>query len=249
MACGLNLTAKVRWFINYLYIDFETTGLDPKLNAPVELAAIPVIYGEEKEPFYSKIKPHTGAKIEEGALRVNKLTLAEIMTYPEPNLVANDFVSYIKKLNTIFTIKAYNSDFDRSFLDCWFNRLGMNADLIQYFSPGSDCVLKKARQSLRLKSYKLEKVCEHLNFTGFDFHKALDDIRATIKVDNYLDGLTKKPSIFREEMPYLEKRKMFLGQDCVSFGSDGSVFINNKATQDEGILRFILEEIYNKFIK
>lgn len=234
--------------MNYLYIDFETTGLDTKHCAPIEIAAIPVIHGERLEPFVANIKPFVGSQVSKEALDVSKKNLTEIYSYEDQSIVFKRFNEWLNQFDTMFCIKAYNSEFDEAFLLNWFTRNNSHSDYVHKFYPGSKCILKEARRKIKIKSYKLGNVCKHLNVELTNAHSALNDIAASLKVDELLQGMDK--SIENDiKMNYKQKRSKYLGNDMVTFGNDGSIFINDKCTRNPNALRFVLEEIYNRFVE
>jgi DNA polymerase III alpha subunit (gram-positive type) len=234
--------------MNYLYIDFETTGLDSNLCAPIEIAAIPVIHGEKLEPFVSNIKPFTNASVSNEALSVTGKKITEIYSYEDQGIVFKRFNEWLNTFDTMFCIKAYNSEFDEAFLQSWFQRNGSHTDYIHKFYPGSKCILKEARRKIKIKSYKLGNVCKHLNIELTNAHSALNDTIASLQVDELLQGMDK--SIENDiKMNYKQKRSKYLGNDMVTFGNDGSIFINDKCTRNPNALRFVLEEIYNRFVE
>ena len=67
-----------------IYIDLETTGLDPNENAIVQLSGMIEIDGEVKESFDFKMQPFEGQIVTEESLVINGLTVETIKTYPKP---------------------------------------------------------------------------------------------------------------------------------------------------------------------
>ncbi len=124
--------------IKKIYIDTETTGVDPKANGIIQLAGI-IELGEQKmESFNYKVKPFPGDIILDSALVVSGNTRKGIEDFEPPGLVFHKFLrlldSYVDKFNKRdkFHFIGYNSRFDDSFLREWFNK--NNADKYAYGS-------------------------------------------------------------------------------------------------------------------
>lgn len=120
-----------------IYLDTETTGLDPKKNAIIELAAIIEIDGKEVHNFSWNIKPTKGKIIDPDALVVTGITKEQIDTFQSSKAIYNQFVSlmdkYVNKYdsNDKFYFYAYNAPFDRDFVLEWF-RDNKNPYLFSY---------------------------------------------------------------------------------------------------------------------
>lgn len=89
-----------------LVLDVETTGLKPDYHEVVQLAAIvydPVtlerVSAEEGGEFDSLLRPLHEDRIDEGALRVNKLTREQLREAPHPEAVWLSFLAFIKRHN------------------------------------------------------------------------------------------------------------------------------------------------------
>lgn len=90
-------------FNNICVFDFETGGVNPEKCEVLSLAAC-VLDGRTLKAFddgffYSLIKPHKEENVEEGALRVNKLTLEELRVAPSLSTVWPNFVSFVNRFN------------------------------------------------------------------------------------------------------------------------------------------------------
>lgn len=112
-----------------LYFDVETTGLSWKKNDIVQLAVIVEINGEIKRKRTFEIKPTNWDNISEDALRVNRMTIEKLKTFPEQSKAFFNFKlmlgDYVDKFNPSdkFVLAGYNiASFDIKFLREWWKR-------------------------------------------------------------------------------------------------------------------------------
>ena len=67
-----------------LFLDLETTGLNPKLNGVIQIAGLVEVDGIVVEEFSCNVAPFKNDKIDDKALEVNKLTEQQIKGFPQP---------------------------------------------------------------------------------------------------------------------------------------------------------------------
>lgn len=109
-----------------LFLDTETTGLDPKTNAIIELAGILESDGKIVEEFSWNMQPAKGKIISEEALEVNGIAREKLKTYESSEQVYKRFLamldSYINKYDSRDKayFYAYNAQFDQRFIEQWF---------------------------------------------------------------------------------------------------------------------------------
>ena len=60
--------------MNKLWIDIESTGLGNNA-AIIEIAAIPMVDGQELEPFHSMVRPHDGATLDPDAFKITGIDI------------------------------------------------------------------------------------------------------------------------------------------------------------------------------
>lgn len=171
-----------------LWIDTETTGLDPDKNAMIQLAYLVEIGGGVVEEGDFLIRPFEGAKVDEKALEINKRSGAEIMAFDELGLVMKDFkkilAKYVNKFNKLdkFVLAGYNVSFDEQFLRSAFTLTKDKFFGSWFFWPKREVASYVsehiAEQGLRLKNYKLETLCKHFSIE-IQAHEAMSDIAAT----------------------------------------------------------------------
>ena len=171
-----------------LYLDVETTGLNPYKHDVIQIAALVEINGEVKEEFEAKLAPFDYAAIDPKALGIHGYTVDALKTFPHPREVHGSFCSllsrYIDKFNRSdkFCPVGYNVRFDVDFMKNFFDKCGdkyfgswFNWKLVD---PLSRLYELDYERKIALPDYKLSTVCTHFNIP-LKAHDALSDIRAT----------------------------------------------------------------------
>ena len=180
-----------------LWIDLETTGLEPLRHAIIELAALAEIDGEIVEEIDLKMRPLAKHKVDSEALETIFRTEAEIRTYPhqaDQYRAFEEFLTrYINRYEKLdkFILAGYNiNTFDEPFLRQLFLDNAADRKARKYggyfgswfFWPKRDVQTYLAEHltenGLRLPNYKLATVCEYFNIP-ITAHDALSDIQAT----------------------------------------------------------------------
>lgn len=181
-----------------IFIDVETTGLDPKLHGLVQVSGAVVIDGRLKQSFDYLMCPPPEKTFEVRALEVIGMDMNEIKTFEKSDKAYSHFHSMLRKYVNKFDAKdkfhfiAYNSSFDVSFIRQWFLD---NLDKYygsMFWTPDL-CVMRKAgfflqNERSKLKNFRLETVCEYLKLksTG-KLHNAMVDVELTMRLNKYID--------------------------------------------------------------
>lgn len=178
--------------IALLYLDVETTGLDSRLNDVIQLACIPVINGVEQKHFNEFCQPLNYETVEQGAIDAHGITVQKMKTFQPQSEMIKSFVAYLKQFNCNFVMAGFNINFDRKFLGALFQKHGFNEEYREFFSNNVHDVYTRAKllkSQKKIASAKLGVVAEYLGVTLDNAHDALNDIRATIEVDEKLSDL------------------------------------------------------------
>ena len=183
-----------------LWIDCETSGLDPKLNDIWQLAYLIEIDGEVIEEGEMMIRPSNMDTIEDKALEVGGITKEELekIDYTIKDAVEDlkdVFGKYVDKYDKEdkFVVAGYFIHFDYQFLREMFfksgDRYGIGSwcftcllDVPSFISIGV------AKYGMRFPNFKLETVCKKLD-VPLKAHNALSDIKATRILYEALGGL------------------------------------------------------------
>ncbi len=173
-----------------LWIDTETTGVDPKVNSMVQLAALVEIDGRIKEKINLLFQPLPGRQIHPKAIEVNGRDEKELVGFPPARISILALKARLKKyINPYdktdkFVAAGYNVDFDTGFLrETWFASGGRFGPGSWIFNVSIDVrtrvAERVAKECLRLPNYKLTTVCENFGVDLACAHDAMSDIEAT----------------------------------------------------------------------
>lgn len=172
-----------------LYIDLETTGLKPKENAIVQIAALVEIDGKIVEKFNENLAPMAHHVITPEALEINNLTLSQINGFQDSGEAFKKFIRLVKKYPQ-FKLAGYNVRFDISFLQEWFDQHWHGKFWYDYFDykPLDVFALELHFKHIGLidtEDDKLETVCKYFGIKH-KAHDAMGDIKATRKLHKQL---------------------------------------------------------------
>jgi DNA polymerase-3 subunit epsilon len=175
-----------------LWLDTETTGLDPEKNGLIEIAGLVEIDGEVREEFVINSGLFGDDVISEGAAELQGLSVDDFAKRINEYQAPRDAYVYLKmKLDWYidrfnpddkFTVAGYNVSFDVAFLEAFFRKMG-DSYLYSYIRRPVIDILAVCRYLswaglLDVKKHNLETVCEAFNIE-LKAHTALEDIRAT----------------------------------------------------------------------
>ena len=188
--------------INYLWLDGETTGLNPLQNDIIQLACIPVIMGQvHNTAFNEYCQPINWASIDDDALKINSISRDQLSSFQKPEIMVDHLVSYLRQFNTKFTIAGFNVGFDKDFIAALFKKVKRERDYLELFTQDIRDTYKRAKKlknQLPTTNLKLQTLCNHFNIT-INAHDALSDISATIKLDKILSDMLGETEVFITE--------------------------------------------------
>lgn len=163
-----------------LFLDTETTGLDPRKDRLLEVCLLEYT---DRLPtgrmFHAYLNP--GQEIDRDATRVHGIETADVQGRPTMAMIAEDLVRFCRKSQVV----AHNADFDVAFLDTELLRAGRPEQL------GDVCTvidtLTMARQRWPGKANNLNAVCQRLKIdtANREVHGALVD--AQLLAEAYLE--------------------------------------------------------------
>jgi len=189
-----------------LWVDTETSGLNPFEHDILSIALLVEIDGEIKDKLYLKIQPINPDNVTDEALKINGFTRDELKTFMKSqkalrkilNLLEK-YVDKYKKNKTMedkFVLAGYNVTFDSSMLSEFCKKLGykyLGAFLDYHKLDIASLVLfLKANNKLKIDGFKLINVAKHLQ-ASIQAHDALSDIEATREISyKLLEKITFK---------------------------------------------------------
>jgi DNA polymerase III epsilon subunit-like protein len=175
-----------------LWIDTETTGLNPQRNSIIQIAAL--IENEDGEiisEFKSYVRPLVGREIDQQALDANGLTREEIMEYPHFLEVFRDWIEWLnthgyKGVKELRYIPAgYCVSFDLDMLFEWYKSITGNTfaywDHLCFEAIDPRVILHglKIAGLIDAPDCKLTTMCKLFDIPLKIAHDAMNDIRAT----------------------------------------------------------------------
>ncbi len=181
---------------NLLFVDVETTGLDPINNDIVQLSALIVQNGRITDYINEYVRPSNINNCTVGALKIlniKNLNVFKEQKYISPKLIPEILNGTLRELQDDqkepFILCGYNIHFDKDFLINLYKKNPQfkfykhidfqSLDILQlvqyYISLG---LIDRSK----LKNLKLETVCNHFGITIKKAHNSYDDIIATYRL-------------------------------------------------------------------
>lgn len=186
---------------NFVCVDLETTGLNPKTDRIIEVGMVKVREGKIVEQFSSLINPRQ--QLEERIEQITGITQKELENQPLQKEILPQILEFLEE----DVLLGHRVLFDYSFLKRAFTN-----EKIPFERKGID-TLKIARKVVAdCESKSLPKLCSHY---GIEYHphRALSDALATVELYRKLSELyyeeelfAPKPLIFKvkKESPITE---------------------------------------------
>lgn len=186
---------------NFVCVDLETTGLNPKTDRIIEIGMVKVREGKIVEQFSSLINPRQ--QLEERIEQITGITQKELENQPLQKEILPQILEFLEE----DVLLGHRVLFDYSFLKRAFTN-----EKISFERKGID-TLKIARKVVEdCESKSLPKLCSHY---GIEYHphRALSDALATVELYRKLSELyyeeelfAPKPLIFKvkKESPITE---------------------------------------------
>ncbi|MDD3254136.1 MAG: 3'-5' exonuclease [Lachnospiraceae bacterium] len=192
---------------NYIAVDLETTGLNPKTDKIIEIGAIRVVNGEAAEQFHTMVNPRRA--LDE---RITELTgIVDEMVEDAPDIgdILGDFLDFCGLLPLL----GHHVIFDYSFL----KRAAVNNG--KTFERDGIDTLKLCRSLMPEAERKsLEAACSYFAIEREGAHRALGDAMDAYRLFQKLIacGAKTQPELFvpkpliykaRREQPASKKQK------------------------------------------
>ena len=154
---------------NYVVVDIETTGLDPRFDEIIELAAIRYENDKEVSRFQSLVKPEN--EITEFIMELTGITNEMLNNAPSISSVLPEFRAFTGGS----TIIGHNVNFDVNFI--------YDFSTYQSLPPFTNDFVDTMRLSRRLykdmPNHKLQSLVSYLGIGGTVEHRALADCIST----------------------------------------------------------------------
>lgn len=151
--------------LNFVAFDLETTGIQPEMDAIVEIGAVRFIDGLPQAPFSALVNPQR--KIPPDAIAIHGISDAEVADKPP----IRDHMAPLAEYCGDLPMVAHNARFDFKFLEAAIKREKTKAPtgiLLDTYS-----LSKKVFPGLL--NYRLETLTKHFDFPNTVFHRAYED--------------------------------------------------------------------------
>jgi len=167
-----------------VFIDIETTGLDPLQHEIIEIACLVVNPQtlEIRKEYHRKVWPEHLETADPASLGVNKYS-------PKTWHEAKSLKEVLKELNSLTPggqFIGYNISFDRSFIENAAREYGMMLNFDYHWIDVMSLVYFKSLSDKKLERLKLTHVCEIWGIPLKEAHTAMGDVKATLAVYRYL---------------------------------------------------------------
>lgn len=151
-----------------VFLDIETTGLNPDIDDIIEVAALKIEEGIETGRFSSLVR--TFKKLSSRIISLTGITNEMLIAAPPQEEVLTSLIDFIGS----DIIIGHNISFDVSFIEKKIgyplnNQVFDTMELMQILKP---CA----------KSYRLDRTPETLGITVEESHRAMSDVEAAVKV-------------------------------------------------------------------
>lgn len=154
---------------DYTVIDIETTGLDPRVDSIIELAAIRYRGDAEVSRFQSLVNP--GFKIDSFITDLTGITNEMLVDAPETQSILPDFLDFVGQ----DIIIGHNVNFDINFIYDWALFIGKSA-----FSNNFVDTMRISRRIYKdMDNHKLQTLVSYLGVGQSVEHRALSDCVST----------------------------------------------------------------------
>jgi len=200
--------------MNYVFYDFETTGLDTKFSQPIQIAAIAVDedFNQIDDPINVRCRLKDGVIPNPSALLVHKVPI-DILKNEQSFYSMMDFIykkfsswgpaTFIGYNSIRFDEEVLRSSFFQSLYDPYLTNTNNNTrtDLFKIvlgLSSLNENILDIPVNEKNKPSYKLENIAKNNNIKHLSAHDALSDVYATIGIAKIIKE--KSPAYWEECM-------------------------------------------------
>ena len=157
--------SKIELVNDYIVLDIETTGLDPKFDEIIEIGAIKVINGEIVDEFSELVKP--SCSITPFISSITGITNEMLENAKNINQVLPRFLDFVKDM----TIVGHNVNFDINFIYDYALYISK-----KIFSNNYIDTLRFSRKLFtNLHDHRLQTISQYLNLQEENYHRASYD--------------------------------------------------------------------------
>jgi DNA polymerase-3 subunit epsilon len=163
-----------------VFLDIETTGLDPMADDIIEVAAMRVdpISLSVEGCFETKVAPSTGMLVDPRAAELNGFRAEDWSEAPEIENVLPLLARFLEGC----LIVGHNPAFDWAFLSAAFQRLGVRKPSVGHHLIDTASLAWPLLRHGLVASLSLRDLCEHYGISNSGAHRALEDVVRTYQL-------------------------------------------------------------------
>ena len=177
-----------------LWVDTETTGLDPVLNDIISLCCI--IQNENniiEDKIYLEMCPYSMINIDNEALNINGYTYDMMFSFQKSKQAFNKLLNFLDRhKEEKYIMAGYNVSFDFNMIYSFFNKSKSNqfSNYFDYHKFDIYSLVMHLKLNNKIKSNKLglRHVCKEFGIF-FDNHNAEQDTKACMELYNVITPL------------------------------------------------------------
>lgn len=156
----------------FVVLDLETTGLSPRNDEIIEIAAVKYIHGEESEIFETLVNP--GFEISTMITGITGIENADLEQAPTISEVLPDLIAFLGDAPVV----GHNiNTFDKKFLQTAYSKVGK-----EFKNKTIDTLTLAQKAMPELPHHRLEDLKRELNIEVAVSHRALPDVYTTAEV-------------------------------------------------------------------
>jgi len=164
---------------NFVFIDIETTGLNPLLQEIIEIGCVTTTPELEViEEFELKIKPEQIENADRVALKINHYNPDDWKSADNLEKVMKIFSKKVK--NCIMV--GHNVSFDAGFLEFAFNKTNLKNTMHYHKLDTVSIAWAKLHKEMDFERFSLHELCARFDIKNKQAHAALSDARATYEL-------------------------------------------------------------------
>lgn len=166
--------------IEYVVLDFETSGIDTRIDRVIEVAAVIIdSTGEILSSFEELCSPEENFEVSEFITDLTGITSFMLIGKTDTGTTMRRLFEFVGDR----TIIAHNSGFDSRFFRAECLRVGL------ILNNPFLCTLNLARRLVDCVCYKLselKKTIDFVPFEGMQDHRAMSDVLVTVQLFKFL---------------------------------------------------------------
>ncbi|HDR05210.1 MAG TPA: hypothetical protein ENN84_08205 [Candidatus Marinimicrobia bacterium] len=219
-------------------LDTETVGLDTEKDDIIQIAAVEWQHGEISRTFNQYLQTQQEIGESESVHLINNELLQSIGQ--ERKSVLTEFAKWLNGA----VVLAHNSDFDLLILKNNFEREAIPfPKIIEIY----DTITLTRRLFPTLHSYKLKSLLEKFSLEGVNSHNALDDVKATLNLAQFLAA--KTGSFLHKQYQFLSDNSKIINQFRQRMGEPWQALQHSQKPQSMRALINRFFEFTKPFIK